>query len=78
MQHAHGKARLEDLGVGEARVRHVRLHGRAAIEGWARTGAARDGFVVLHPRIAEGEVVHRALRGRKATERREQHIDDDL
>jgi hypothetical protein len=53
-------APLEDFGVGEAGVRHLRLDDVGAVEALARPRAARDRLVVLVPLVAEGDVVHRA------------------
>src|SRR5450830_120414 len=61
---AHGKAELQHFGVGQARIGHVGLHHAGAVKTFTGAGAARDGFVILIARIAEGEVVHRALAGR--------------
>ena len=43
-----------------------------------RTRAAADRLVILVIRIAEGEIVHRALRGREATGRGEERVGHDL
>ena len=69
---------LENLGVGQARVRHVRMHGRRAVEALARRRARADRLVILVIDVAEGEVVHRALRGAELAERGEKHVRDGL
>src|SRR5512139_1470760 len=56
----HGEAPLENLGVGQPGVRHVRLHDVGAVEAWPGAGAAGHGLVVLVTVVAEGQVVHRA------------------
>jgi hypothetical protein len=43
----HREAELQHLGVGQARVGHVRLHHAGAVEAGAGAGAARDRLVVL-------------------------------
>src|SRR6266849_9627532 len=54
-----GKAPFQHLGIGEARVGHVRVDGVSAVE--IRTGAraAADRLVILVALVAESEVVHR-------------------
>ena len=59
--HDHGRARLQHLGIGDARVGHVHVHARGAREAGARARAAADRLVVAEARVAEGEVVHGAL-----------------
>ena len=49
-----------------------------SVEAVARAGAAADRFVILMACIAEGEIVHRALRGRQHAQRAEQRIHDGL
>ena len=78
LPHQHREFRLEDLRIGEPRVGHVGLHGIAAVEIRSRAGAAGDGLVVLQPRVAECQVVHRALGGREYTQCAVQRIDDAL
>src|SRR5947207_11072909 len=58
----HRVAPLQDFWIREARIRHVRLDRIRSVE--VRSGARTpgDGLVVLVLRIAEGEVVHGALR----------------
>ena len=73
-----GKAPLEDLRIGQARVGHVRVDGAAAVVPGAGASSAADGLVILHLVIAEGEVVHRALRRGHHAERAVQGIGDDL
>src|SRR5260221_39666 len=59
---AHREAPFEHFGVGEPRVRHVGLHHVGTVESRPRARAAADRLVILVLPIAEGEVVHRALR----------------
>src|SRR6202790_1035044 len=65
---AHGKTPLENLGIGEPRVGHVRLHHAGAIEIRPRARATGDRLVILVGFVAEGEVVHGALRGGERAE----------
>src|SRR5205814_1258056 len=60
---AHRVAPLEDPGVGEARIGHVRLHRVGAVETLARAGAAGDGLGVLVALVADGDLHadHRAV-----------------
>ena len=60
----HREAPLEHLGIGQPGVRHVRLHHVGAVEVRAGAGAPCDGLIVLVALVAEGEVVHGALRRR--------------
>src|SRR5450759_5511487 len=53
---AHRKTPLENLGIGEPRVGHVRLHHAGAVEFGSRARAAGDRLVVLVGFVAEGEV----------------------
>jgi hypothetical protein len=57
----HWVAALQDLGVGDARVGHVRVDAAAAVPAGPRTGTARDCLVVPHARVAKREVVHAPL-----------------
>src|SRR5438105_8657744 len=59
---AHRKTPLENLGIGEPRVGHVRLHHAGAVEIRTRTRATGNRLVILIGFVAEGEVVHAALR----------------
>src|ERR1700682_6353056 len=59
---SHRKTPFENLWIGEPRVGHVRLHHAGAVEIGSRARAAGDRLVVLVGFVAEGEVVHRALR----------------
>src|SRR5690606_25536326 len=68
------KAPLQYFGVGQARIRHMGLHGVGAIKIETSTGASGDGFVILIALIAEGEIVHRALCGRHRAESSEESI----
>ena len=56
----------------------MRVHGvgAVAIGGGARSAA--DRFVVAERRVAEEQVVHRPLAGRRDPQRAEQHVDDAL
>ena len=47
LAHQHRVPALQHLGIGEARVRHVRLHARGAVEAGPRARAAGDRLVVL-------------------------------
>ena len=49
---------------------------RGAVEAGAGAGAAADRLVVLVARVAEGEVVHRALRRRHRAERAVERVGD--
>ena len=73
LQH-DGKAALQHLRIGQARVGHMRVHRRRAVEAGARRRAGADRLVILMGRVAEGEVVHRALRGAERAERAEQRV----
>src|SRR5260221_7667108 len=53
---AHREAPLEHLGIGQARIGHVALHGIGAVEAVACPRAAGDRLVVLVAVVAEGEV----------------------
>src|SRR5205085_10724437 len=66
---AYGKAPLEHFGIGEPRIRHVRLDHARAVEVRPRAGTAGDRLVVLVALVAEGEIVHRALRGGERAQR---------
>ena len=57
----HGVTPLEDLGVGQARVRHMGVHRARALVARPSAGAATNGFVVLVALVAKSEVIHRAL-----------------
>ncbi len=80
----HREAELEHLGVGQARVGHVGLHDavpskpptRPSASNAAGARAAGDRLVVLVARVAEGEVVHRALAGRHHAERAVERVGD--
>ena len=56
----------------------MRVHGARAVEAGARAGAAAQRLVVLVARVAEREVVHRALRAGARVERGEQRVGDAL
>lgn len=84
-----GVAALEDLGVGDARVGHVRVHAVGAVPGRAGAGAAGDGFVVAEAfggggggggvaAEAEGQVVAVALGGGAGGEGAEDDVGDAL
>ena len=74
----HGEAEFEDLGIGQARVGHVGVHARRAVPArpGRRTGA--DRLVILILVVAEGEVVHGALRASHRAERTEEAVRDRL
>ena len=75
----HREAPFQHLGVGEARVGHVRVHATSVpSKPFARARAAADGFVILVAVVAEGEVVHRALRGAHHAERAVERVGDAL
>ena len=57
----HGVAVLQHLGVGDPGVGHVGMDGARAVEAGTGAGAAADGLVETEARIAEEQVVHRAL-----------------
>ena len=82
-------APLEDLGIGDARVGHVRVHARGAVPGGAGAGSAGDGFVVAEASggggrggevaaEAEGEVVAVALGGGAGLKAFEDYVGDAL
>ena len=73
LQH-HRKAQFQHLRVGEPRIGHVGVHGVGAVEARAGRRAGADRLVILIGRVAEGEVVHRALRGGQRAERAEQAV----
>ncbi|MPN64835.1 hypothetical protein SDC9_212613 [bioreactor metagenome] len=63
--------RLHDAGAVKA------VHQRARIvKHTARATAARDGLVILVALVAEGEVVHGALAGRRHTQCAKQRVGD--
>ena len=74
----HGVAAFDDLGVGQPGVRHMRVHGIGTIGVRRCATAAANGFVISESVVAEGEVVHRSLAGRRDFQRAQQHIDDAL
>src|SRR6185295_11713679 len=49
----YGVAQLEHFGIREARVGHVRLHGRRTVKVGSRARAAGDRLVVLVAIVAE-------------------------
>jgi hypothetical protein len=73
-----GQPPLQDLGVGEPRVRHVGLYDVGAGEAVPRAGAGGDGLVVLVAGVAEGDVVHRPGALRLHAEGRVQGAGDRL
>ena len=75
---AYGKAPLEHFGIGEPRIRHVRLDHARAVEVRPRAGTAGDRLVVLVALVAEGEIVHRALRGGERAQRAVERVGDCL
>ncbi len=77
LQH-DGEAQLQHFRVGEPRIRHVRMHGGGAVETFSRRRAGADRLVILMARIAEGEIVHRALRGAERAQCAKQAINDIL
>ena len=72
------EAGLEDFGVGQAAVGHVRLDRVGPVMAGARARAAGDGLIILIVAAAEREVVHRPLRRRQPAGRREQGVGDNL
>lgn len=52
---------LQDLGVCNARVGHVRVHARATVPAWSRTRAAANRLVVAQVRVPKRQVVCAAL-----------------
>src|SRR3954466_10197793 len=50
---AHGVAQLQHLGIGHARVSHVRLDRRRAVEARSGAGAAAYCLIVLPGRVAK-------------------------
>ena len=75
---SHGKARLENFGVGDRGVGHVNLHGGRSFLSDGSSGPAPDGFVMAEGLIPEGQVVHRPLRTGNPSEGAEDEIDDPL
>src|SRR4051812_46707864 len=75
---AHREAPLEHLGIGEARIGHVRLHYVGAVELRSGARAAGYGLVVLVALVPEREIVHGALRSREHTERAIERVGDAL
>src|SRR3954467_7985693 len=73
---AHREAPLEHLGIGEARIGHVRLHHVGTVEVRSGARAACNSLVVLVALIAEREIVHGALRGREHAERAIERVGD--
>ena len=74
----HRETPFEHFGIGEPRVRHVRLHDGRPVEPVAGPGAGPHGFVVLVPLVAEGDVVHRPGSLGLHTQRGEQRAGDRL
>src|SRR5262245_31640163 len=64
----HGIAELENLRVGQARIRHMRMDRVRAVKSGARGRTGADRLVVLVALIAEIEIVHGALRGGECSE----------
>src|SRR5262245_61055805 len=58
---AHGITALDDFGIGDGSVGHVRVDRAEAVVFRAGAGAAADGFVVAKGGAAEDDVVHGAL-----------------
>ena len=78
-----GEAEFEDLRIGQARIGHVGVDRVGAVEAGAvaeHAGrrARADRLVILVAVVAEGEVVHRALRRGERAERAEQAVGDVL
>src|SRR3546814_4512168 len=71
-------AGFHDFGIGQPAVGHVRLDHTGAVEAGTRARAAGDRLIILAGVIAEGEIVHRALRGGHRAEGGEQRVGDDL
>src|SRR5215470_8133962 len=74
----HGEAPFEHLRVRQPRIGHVRLHDAGSVEIGPRAGSAGNCLVILVAGVAEGEVVHRALRSSEHSERAVQRIGDRL
>ena len=55
---------IQSLRSGETTVGHMRVDGARAVEIGTGAGAAANGLVILGRFVAEGEIVHRALRRR--------------
>ena len=73
LQH-HRIAEFQNLRIGEPRVGHVGVHRIGAVEARAGRRAGADRLVILIVRVAEIEVVHRALRAGERAERAEQAV----
>ncbi len=75
---AHRIAVLEQLGIGDAGIGHVSVHGTRAGEAGAGAGAAADGLVETETVVAEEHVVHRPLAASRQAQRLEQRVDQAL
>ena len=75
---AHGVALLDDLGIGDGGVGHVRVQGMSAVVAISSAGATGDGFVVAEACAAEEEIVHRALAAGLEAEGFDEGIDEAL
>ena len=56
----------------------MRVDGAGSVEIGAGTSTAANGLVVLVGIVAEGEIIHRALRGCHLAHRAEERVGDDL
>ena len=75
---ADRKSPFEDFRIGEPRVGHVNLHRARAGTVGRRAAAAADRFVVAERRVAEEQIVHRALARAGESQRAQQHVDHAL
>ena len=75
---ANGKARFENLGIGDRGVGHVDLYGGGSFPTDGRSGSAPDGFVMTEGGIPEGQVVHCPLRTSHPAESAKDKVDDAL
>ncbi len=74
----NGVALFKDLGVGDTRVGHVRVHTALAVPRGPRSGTPRYRLIVAELAITEGQVVHAALACRTGPESFQDDICDSL
>ena len=60
----HRIAPLQNFRVGQAAIRHMRMHRVGAIKIRAGPGSTTQGFIILIGRIAVKEIIHRTLGSR--------------
>ena len=74
----HRETGFQNFRVGQARIGHVGVHGIGTVETGTGGRAGADGFVILIFVIAEGQIIHRALRCGHGLGRAEQAVGDSL